>query len=89
MPILDLVCMGWWFEVETKGKVVKVDDSCVDSGKDVGAGSTDEGSRWDVLELMERVGGEDRLEVFYVSKGTDKAWGKEEEIDTKVDDDDG
>ena len=49
----------------------------------------DEGSGWGVLKVVETVGGEVGLEVVYVSKGIDKAWGKEEEIDTKVDDDDG
>ena len=40
------------------------------------------------IKSVEIVGGEVWLEVVYVSKGIDKAWGKEEEIDTKLDDDD-
>lgn len=81
--------MGWWFKVETEWRVVKADNSYVDSGKDAGAGNTDERSGWGVLEVAEIVGGDVGLEVVCVSKGTDKALGKGEEIDAKVDDDDG
>ena len=51
MPLLDQVCMGWWFKVETERRVVKANDSCVDSGSDAGVCNTDEGSRWGLLKV--------------------------------------